>query len=267
VLSRGPVKKLGHRRNAIKHARSTRDGSFASLLLDGRLRYVVFSGARPVHVYPPLEGDLVVLLANYNGQGRHRPDDLKSARARRWVKERVSSVGGSASRSPTTDSTGNVPVPVDAVERFAEMADQLPELLQRLTSARALPLPEHEAVPASPGIYLFSEGPAPMYVGQTRNLKQRIVQHGAVSSRENQASFAFRLAEEAVRQHGLVVPGTRKERAENDEFKKMFRAARDRVAAMNVQWLQLADPVERTILEVFVAQALNLDRYNDFETH
>ena len=36
---------------------------------------------------------------------------------------------------------------------------------------------------------------------------------------------------------------------------------------MAVQVLQLDDPVERAMFELFVAEALNLERYNDFETH
>ena len=106
-----------------------------------------------------------------------------------------------------------------------------------------------------------------MYVGQTRNLKQRLRQHTAASSRENQASFAFRLAEEAAEAEGLVVAGTRKARAGDERFDELFRQARERVANMNVQVMELADPIERTMFEVFVAQALNLGRYNDFETH
>jgi hypothetical protein len=100
-----------------------------------------------------------------------------------------------------------------------------------------------------------------------RNLKRRLRDHTAASSRENQASFAFRLTEEAADGEGLTVAGTRKDRAEDEHFKELFRLARERVAAMNVQVMEMDDPIERTLFEVFVAEALNLGRYNDFETH
>jgi predicted GIY-YIG superfamily endonuclease len=256
--------RLSDRQKAIKKARTTRDGRFAGVLLEGQLRYVVFSGERPVEAYPPIDGDLTELLRDYNGQGLRLPDDLRSKRTKRWIKERLPGREGPGA-APTEEPAE--PVPAAGSAKFAEVADRLPGLLDQLTSSPVKKLAEHEAIGAVPGIYLFSEGPAPMYVGQTRNLKQRLRQHTSASSRENQASFAFRIAEEAAKDEGLELKGTRKQRADDARFKELFREARERVAEMNVQLLKLEDPVERTMFEVFVAQALDLARFNDFETH
>lgn len=36
---------------------------------------------------------------------------------------------------------------------------------------------------------------------------------------------------------------------------------------MNIQFIELADPVERTLFEVYVALALDTVEFNSFETH
>ena len=46
-----------------------------------------------------------------------------------------------------------------------------------------------------------------------------------------------------------------------------FASARASVAAMSVQFIELADPVARTLFEVYVALALGLHEFNSFETH
>jgi hypothetical protein len=46
-----------------------------------------------------------------------------------------------------------------------------------------------------------------------------------------------------------------------------FVSARASVAEMTVQFIELADPVVRTLFEVYVALALGLHEFNSFETH
>ncbi len=45
------------------------------------------------------------------------------------------------------------------------------------------------------------------------------------------------------------------------------RAAEVAAAAMGVQFIELADPVERTLFEVYAALALDTSEFNSFETH
>lgn len=143
----------------------------------------------------------------------------------------------------------------------------MPELLDQLTSSAASPFDQHDKVPELPGIYLFSEGPNPMYVGNTRKLRTRLRQHTSPRSTENSASFAYRLAVQAAEGQGLELAGTRKANAADLEFSALFKAQRERVADMDVQFIELEDPVQRTLFEVFVAEALGLEEFNDFETH
>ncbi len=44
------------------------------------------------------------------------------------------------------------------------------------------------------GVYLFSEGDEPLYVGRSNRLRERYFLHTRNGSRHNQASFAFRIA-------------------------------------------------------------------------
>src|SRR3954470_24215160 len=67
--------KLTNRQKAIKVAKATKDGRFAPVQLEGQLRYVVFSGDKPVESFPPVKGKLPELLAHYNGHGLQSSDE------------------------------------------------------------------------------------------------------------------------------------------------------------------------------------------------
>lgn len=121
--------------------------------------------------------------------------------------------------------------------------------------------------PATPGVYLLSEGPTPLYVGNTRNLRQRLRQHTGARSRENQAAFAWRLALKDAQAEGGIITGTRKELESDPEFAEIFRRARERVAEMDVRFVEIDDPITRTVFEVYAAQALGTAEFNSFETH
>lgn len=268
VNNSGSRERLANRQKAIRQARHTVDGRFGSALLEGQLRYVVFAGDKPLAVFPPdIDEDLNRLLSEYNRDNLRRPSDLRAARIREGAREGMKTARSKISRRNREPSDSSGFVSENGEAAFKELADSLPDRLKELVRQPALPLCDHPSVPTNPGAYLFSEGATPMYVGQTRNLKQRLSQHTARSSRENQASFAFRLAEEAAQAENLDAVGTRKQRAENPRFSELFAKARQRVVDMDVRFMEVVHPVERTMLELFVAQALDLSRYNDFETH
>jgi hypothetical protein len=51
------------------------------------------------------------------------------------------------------------------------------------------------------------------------------------------------------------------------EFATYFRLAREEIAKMDVQYIQLDDPIERTLFEIYAALTLATDEFNSFETH
>ena len=80
------------------------------------------------------------------------------------------------------------------------------------------------------------------------------------------ATFAFRLAKEDSlgTKLDLSVPNAELER--QPAFRKLFLSAKERVSAMGVQFIEIRDPIEQTLVEVYVAESLATP-YNDFETH
>lgn len=126
---------------------------------------------------------------------------------------------------------------------------------------------DHPNVPNTPGIYLFSDGDTPIYIGQSRKLRARLRQHTGATRRENEASLAFNLAKREAAKTSVIMTGSRAMLQVDPDFLPHFDAARASVAAMNVQFIELADPIARTLFEVYAALALNTVEFNSFETH
>lgn len=106
-----------------------------------------------------------------------------------------------------------------------------------------------------------------MYVGQTRNLRRRLAQHGSSWARQNQATFAFTLArtEALAVNQTLARYRTREALAGDPVFAAIFKRQRERVGAMSVQVIEVNDPVLRTVFEVYASVVLGTE--NTFETH
>lgn len=121
--------------------------------------------------------------------------------------------------------------------------------------------------PGTPGIYLFGDDDGPVYVGQTRNLRTRLRQHTSPQSKQNQASFAFNLAKRDANLADVPVTATRVALQIEERFAAHFAAAKAQVAEMRVQWIELEDPIERTLFEMYAALALVTTEFNSFETH
>jgi hypothetical protein len=250
------------RRQAIRRAEQV-DGLIGSALLDDGAHWVVFRHDQPVAAYPSFDGDLAAALRDYRRDQLKPPDALPSRRAQAWFKARVPGFVRRTGNAPT----GTDPAPASGTDEFKRVVDQLEPLLARLTEAPKAKVADHPSIPETPGIYLFSDGPNPIYVGQSRNLGQRLRQHTAQSSTENSAPLAFNLALVEAEAQGLPLTGTRKELASQPEFQALFREARRRVADMNIQFIELDDPVTRAVFEVYAARVLGTDEFNSWDTH
>ena len=82
------------------------------------------------------------------------------------------------------------------------------------------------------------------------------------------AAFAFRLAREATGKVEATYRkvGSRGALMQDPIFASAFDAAKARIREMDVRLVEELDPVRQTILEVYVALALQTP-YNDFNTH
>lgn len=82
------------------------------------------------------------------------------------------------------------------------------------------------------------------------------------------ATFAFRIAKIEAKKRGLDTRRFGRELEADPEFVKLFLAAKQRVAAMEAQVIEMDDPITRTVFEVYAAVMLNTPKeYNDFQTH
>jgi hypothetical protein len=80
--------------------------------------------------------------------------------------------------------------------------------------------------------------------------------------------FAFKLAREATghREPGYTAENSRAALAADDGFKQAFAEAKARIRKMEVRYVEEADPLRQTLLEIYVAVVLKTP-YNDFDTH
>jgi len=146
----------------------------------------------------------------------------------------------------------------DAFRKFVESLHPSFERLIAMTPVTPASLPKN--APRS-CIYLFSEADCHLYVGRTRNLRQRMRQH-------NQAALAFKLACEGCGKTPVryVKDEGRARLAEDAEFISAFTTAKCRVRAMDLRFVEELEPTRQALLEIYVSVALRTP-YNDFNTH
>lgn len=150
-------------------------------------------------------------------------------------------------------------------KQFVELLHPSFEQLVAMKPVTAAAIPPH--APSS-CIYLFSEGDRHLYTGRTRDLRQRMRQQSLPGSQHNQAALAFKLAcqdcgKSAVR---YVKGEGRAGLAADPEFAVAFTAAKARVRAMELRFVEELEPTRQALLEIYVSVALSTP-YNDFNTH
>ena len=161
---------------------------------------------------------------------------------------------------------GRIRLNGSGLRHFSNAVAGMERLLVELLAAPVAPRAEHRHIPKVPGVYLFSDK-EPVYVGQTRNLKARLRNHTGARATETQASFAFLIGKINAEAAGVDLKRTRKVLESDPDFSDHFRKAKERVANMNVRWIELDDPIERTLFEMYAALALDTVAFNSFETH
>lgn len=149
--------------------------------------------------------------------------------------------------------------------RFAELVESLHPnfcaLVECQPHSAGAPLPMQ-------GVYLFSEGGKPLYVGRSRNIPRRHGHHTRSYSGINQAVFAVLIAREELDEQSDYRPGpkTRANLANNELFMEAFERAKQRIGRMEFRATSEADPVRQTLLEIYCSVVLQTP-YNDFRTH
>ncbi len=142
----------------------------------------------------------------------------------------------------------------------------LRELVDRLLAVPSKSRAEQPPLPRRPGVYLLGDATGYRYVGQTRNLRERVAQHSRPSGSHANATLAFLLAVRNARAAGMQLRGTRSEIEKDAAFSRHFSEAKQEVAEWTVQVVEIDDPNIRTLFEVYVHLSLKTDM-NTFETH
>ena len=150
-------------------------------------------------------------------------------------------------------------------KKFAEFVDQLApkyEQLMAMTPVRVDSLPT--AMPRS-GVYLFSEGDSHLYVGRTRRLRRRLIEHSHL--RMFDAPFAFRLARQAIGKEkaSYTKADSRSALLADPAFREARSAACERIRQMDIRFVEMEEPVAQALLEIYVAVVTGAP-HNDFKT-
>jgi len=117
------------------------------------------------------------------------------------------------------------------------------------------------------GVYLFSEGGSPLYVGRSkRQLNKRLRGHIRKSARD--CPLAFKLAREATGKTETSYSGDdiRDKLLSDPAFLNSYQDTKARIRRMKIRWVHEPEPTRQALLEIYVSVVLDT-RYNDFDTH
>jgi hypothetical protein len=112
-----------------------------------------------------------------------------------------------------------------------------------------------------PGCYVFIDETRPVYVGISRGVVNRIVQHVNFESHYS-ASLVYRMATDDY-PHEMK----RDQAMKDDQFRNVFLTAQGRLREMSVAFIQVDNDVELYMLEVMAAMRLDTGVWNSFRTH
>jgi len=111
------------------------------------------------------------------------------------------------------------------------------------------------------GCYVLIEKEIPIYVGISRSIVQRLIQH-VKGQTHYDASLAYRIASEN-KAHGLQRDAAMKD----PSFKREFNMAKEYLKSLNVAFIEIQNDLELYLFEVYCAMELKTQRWNTFRTH
>ncbi len=111
------------------------------------------------------------------------------------------------------------------------------------------------------GCYVLMDKGKPVYVGISRTVIQRLLQH--VKGRTHyDASLAYRIA---CKKHPHSA--SRSDAMEDPSFAEAFEQAKAYLGALSVAFIPIEDDVELHLFEVYCAMELDTSEWNSFRTH
>jgi hypothetical protein len=164
-------------------------------------------------------------------------------------------------------------------DKWAEVVAKLPHHLEALMASDVFGRgADREPPPREHGVYLFTEAGQHLYVGRCglteraarkgvghSNFRTRLAGHTRPSSAHNQATFAWRLAVEAVEGRWEDLPTTRVELGRDSRFLQELIRQKERVTEMEFRVVTIADDFESYVFEPYAAMMLDTP-YNSWAT-
>lgn len=111
------------------------------------------------------------------------------------------------------------------------------------------------------GCYVLMDEKTPIYVGISRGVIARLIQH-VKGNTHFDASLAYRMAAEKI-PHDK----TRSQAMANAEFQTAFESAQQYLRGLSVAFLRVPNPLELYFFEAYCAMELDTKRWNTFRTH
>ncbi len=112
-----------------------------------------------------------------------------------------------------------------------------------------------------PGCYVFIDEGVPVYVGISRGVVKRLVQHLNFESHFT-ASLVYRMATDEF-PHEMK----RDQAMKDDQFRQVFLSAQGRLRETSVAFVEIGNDLELYLFEVYAAMKLDTDTWNTFRTH
>jgi hypothetical protein len=170
-------------------------------------------------------------------------------------------------------------MPIDnCTYTFEELAETvLPRHFQRLQLAMKKPIPAESLVGHKsfsrevttkldkqadfPGCYVFINEKTPEYVGISRHVVGRLLQHLNYDS-HNSSPWVYRMALKDY-PHEMK----RDQAMKDEKFKKAFLLRQESLRPMKIAWVEIENDLELYAFEVFAAMRLDTYKWNTFRTH
>ena len=150
-------------------------------------------------------------------------------------------------------------------EQYRSHVDQMPALFEQLLKAERFPMKPRADWKQRRAIYIIWLDGKAVHVGRTRNLQGRV--RGHVSNSHYSASFAFKQARRTLSVVASYTPeNSRSALFARPDFYAEFAKHRELLQAGEITFLEVNNPVDQYLLELYAAIELGLE-LDEFDTH
>jgi len=111
------------------------------------------------------------------------------------------------------------------------------------------------------GCYVFIENDKPLYVGISRTVIVRLFQH-LTSNTHFSGTLAYYIAKRQSNPDG-----TREQNMTDEAFRALFEDSQRRLEQCSIATVEIDNPVELHLFEVYAAMELGTGEFNSFRTH